>query len=216
MVLLIVIKPNTKLLFLPLQPRLFSMALLRFRVYWEDDDQIYRDIEIKGSQTFLELHHGILKAFEFDSKHAASFFESNERWQRNREISSEVLVNKKDAPALSMTKTPVSALVSLPDQKFVYVYDRIKHWTFLVELIGVSKDIDPKRTYPFMVRKEGVAPGQYGIKGVNVDKLLEIEEKYDLGADDMAEGFGNEGEETTSSDDIIDTGTDDTGSGYDE
>jgi len=29
---------------------------------------------------------------------------------------------------------------------------------------------------------------------VNLDKLLEVEEKYDLGADEMAEGFGNEGE----------------------
>ncbi len=35
---------------------------------------------------------------------------------------------------------------------------------------GVSKDMDHKRTYPYMIRKEGVAPGQYGIKGVNVEK----------------------------------------------
>ncbi|MDR3679698.1 MAG: hypothetical protein P4L41_07015 [Flavipsychrobacter sp.] len=193
------------------------MALLRFRVFWEDDDQIYRDIEIKGSQTFLDFHQGILKAFEFDGKHEASFYESNDRWQRNRELSSEVLVNKKDAPALSMLKTPVSALVSLPDQKFVYVYDRIKHWTFMIELIAVSKDIDPKRTYPFVVRKEGVAPGQYGIKGVNIDKLLEVEEKYDLGADEMAEGFGNEGEGGNGSDDLTDSGhEEDTGNSFDD
>lgn len=193
------------------------MAGKRNRVYWEDDDQIYRDIEIKGSQTFLDFHQGILKAFEFDGKHEASFYESNDRWQRNRELSSEVLINKKDAPALSMLKTPVSALVSLPDQKFVYVYDRVKHWTFMVELIAVSKDIDPKRTYPFVVRKEGVAPGQYGIKGVNIDKLLEVEEKYDLGADEMAEGFGNEGEESNGSDDLTDSGhEEDMGGSLDE
>ena len=172
------------------------MALFRFRVYWEDDDQVYRDIEIRPTQTFLELHKCIISAYEFDGKHSASFFESNERWQKGREINSEVLVNKKDAPALSMMRTPVSALVSTPDHKFVYEYDPAKNWKFLIELIGVSKDEDARKTYPNVFRKEGVAPAQYGVKGVNLDKLLEVEEKYDLGADKMAEGFGDEGEDT--------------------
>jgi hypothetical protein len=174
------------------------MPLLRFRVYWEDDDQIYRDIEIRSNQTFLDFHKVIIQAYEFDGKHSASFFESNDRWQHGREINSEVLVNKKDAPALSMMRTPVSALVAKPDQKFIYVYDPAKSWTFLVELIGVSKDEDIKKTYPCVVRKEGIAPAQYGVKGVSPDKLMEVEEKYDLGADEMAEGFGSEGEEGTS------------------
>ncbi len=187
------------------------MPLLRFRIYWEDDDQIYRDVEIRSNQSFLELHQVIIKAYEFDGKHAASFYESNDRWQRMREINSEVLINKKDAPALSMTRTPVSALVAKPDQKFVYVYDPAKSWTFLVELIGVSRDEDPKRSYPFVLRKEGIAPAQYGVKGVAADKLMEIEEKYDLGADEMAEGFGSEGEEGSASEEH-DTGSD----GFDE
>lgn len=175
------------------------MAILRFRVYWEEDDLTYRDIEIQGSQTFMDFHKGIMQAYEFDGKHPASFYESNDKWQYGREISSEVLVNKKDAPALSMMKTPVSALVITPTQKFIYVYDPAKKWTFLIELLSVSKDETYRRVYPFVLRKEGVAPAQYGVKGVNPGKLMEIEEKYDLGADEMAEGFGNEGEEGTES-----------------
>lgn len=171
------------------------MAILRFRVYWEDDDQIYRDIEIQGNQTFMDFHGAVVKAFEFDGKHGSSFFESDEKWSRGRELNSEVLVNKKDAPALSMIKTPVSALISLPDQKFVFVYDPKKKWTFLVELIGVSKEEVYRRVYPFVLRKEGIAPAQYGIKGVAADKIMEIEEKYDLGSEEMAEGFGDEGED---------------------
>jgi len=175
------------------------MTILRFRIYWEDDDQTYRDIEIHGHQTFLDFHKAIMLAYEFDGKHPASFYESNDKWTYGRELNSEVLVNKKDAPALSMLKTPVSALVSLPDQKFMYVYDPAKKWTFQVELIGVSKEETSRRVYPFILRKEGIAPAQYGIKGVSADKIMEIEEKYDLGAEEMAEGFGNEGEEGTES-----------------
>ncbi len=173
------------------------MPLFRFRVAWEEDDQVHRDIEMYTSQSFLDLHQTIVKAFEFDGKHPAHFFESDERWNRGRAISSEVLVNKKDAPALSMLKTPVSALVAVPDQKFVYEYDPAgKRWSFQVELIGLVKEEDPKQTYPRVYRKEGVAPAQYsaaaalGLGG----KMLEVEEAYDLGAEEMAEGFGSEGE----------------------
>lgn len=173
------------------------MAILRFRVYWEEDDLTYRDIEIQGSQTFMDFHKGILTAFEFDGKHSASFYESDDKWNYGREFNSEVLVNKKDAPSLSMVKTPVAALVAKPGQKFIYVYDPVKKWTFLVELLGVSKDETYRRVYPFVLRKEGVAPAQYGVKGVQPNKLMEIEEKYDLGEDEMAEGFSNEGEEGT-------------------
>ncbi len=182
--------------------RITSMAILRFRVYWEDDDQTYRDIEIKGEQTFMDFHQCIVKAFEFDGKHPASFYESNDKWTYGREFNSEVLLNKKDAPALSMVKTPVAALVSNPSQKFIYVYDPVKKWTFLVELTGVTKEETFKRVYPFISRREGIAPAQYGVKGVNPNKLIEIEEKYDLGAADMEDGFGaldeNGAEETSS------------------
>lgn len=175
------------------------MPLLRFRIYWEEDDQVYRDIELRSGQTFLEFHKIILQAFEFDSKHPASFFDSNDRWIKGREISSEVLVNKKDAPALSMVKTPVSALVAKPDHKFIYEYDPAKKWTFLVELIGITPENESNKIYPMVLRKEGIAPAQYGIKGVTSDKMLEVEEQYDLGSDEMAEGFGSEGEEGTES-----------------
>lgn len=179
------------------------MPLLRFRVYWEEDDQIYRDIEVLTGQTLLQFHEAITKAFEFDGKHAATFYESNDRWDRGRAFSSEVLSNKKDAPALSMVKTPVSALVSDPGQKFVYDYDPVKKWTFLIELIGVSRDDNPKKTYPLMVRKEGLGPAQYGVKGLAGEKMMEVEEAYDLGAEELAEGFGSEGEESSGGEEMF-------------
>ena len=84
----------------------------------------------------------------------------------------------------------------------------------MAELIGVSKEETHRRVYPFVLRKEGIAPAQYGIKGVNPDKIMEIEEKYDLGADEMAEGFGDEGEEGTESESSEENIAEDTG-GFD-
>ena len=62
------------------------MAILKFRIYFEEDDSVYRDIAIRHKQNFRDLHEAILKAFEFDNKHSATFFRSNDRWQRGREI----------------------------------------------------------------------------------------------------------------------------------
>jgi len=169
------------------------MPIYKFRVYWEEDDNIYRDIILKAGQTFHVFHEAILKAFEFDKKHAASFFESNEKWMHGREISSEILVNKKGAAVLSMIKTPVSALVDTPEKRFVYIYDPIKKWTFLIALIGLEKEENPKLAYPFLAKSEGIAPAQTGIKGIAQERLMEIEEKYDLHKDNLDEqGFGED------------------------
>lgn len=169
------------------------MAVLRFRVYWEEDDATYRDVAVKHTQSFTDLHAVILKAYEFDSKHKATFYRSNDHWQRGREITLEKYDKEYKAPPLLMDETTVGSEIKEPNQRFVYVYDFNKNWTFLLELINVSKDENPKLSYPVIVRTEGIAPSQYGTKGLVGDKLAEVEEKYDLNAG--AEGFGEEGEE---------------------
>ncbi len=169
------------------------MAVLRFRVYWEDDDSVYRDIVIKHTQNFRDLHDAVLKAYEFDNKHKATFYRSNDNWQRGREITLEKYEKEYKAEPLLMENTAVGSEIKEPNQKFVYVYDFNKYWTFQVELIHVSKEENPKMIYPSILRTEGISPSQYGTKGLVGDKLAEIEEKYDFNAG--AEGFGEEGEE---------------------
>jgi len=117
------------------------MAILRLRIYWEDDDSIYRDVAIRHSQTFADLHGAILKAYEFDSKHKATFYRSNDNWQRGREISLEKYDDKVyKAEPLLMGETTLASEIKGPNQRFIYVYDFNKIWTFLVELINVDKE----------------------------------------------------------------------------
>ena len=82
-----------------------------------------------------------------------------------------------------------------PNQKFVYVYDFNKVWTFMVELIQVDKEENKKISYPACIRSEGIAPSQYGTKGLVDSRLAEVEEKYDLNAAAMLEGFSEEDED---------------------
>lgn len=181
------------------------MTILKFRVYFEEDDSIYRDVVIRHTQSFFELHEAILKAYEFDNKHKATFFRSNEHWQQGREISLEVYDKEYKAPPLIMSETTVGSEIRDPGQKFVYNYDFNKSWNFLVELINVSKDENPKLSYPATIRTEGIAPSQYGTKGLLGAKFADIEEKYDLMQG--AEGFVEVGEEGESGE-ISETGLD--------
>lgn len=182
------------------------MAILKFRAYFEEDDSIYRDIAIRHTQTFYDLHLAILKAFEFDSKHSATFYRSNDNWQRGREISLEKYDKQYKADPLLMKETAIGSEIRDPNQKFIYVYDFGKNWTFLIELINVSKEENPKLTYPATIRVEGIAPSQYGTKSLLGERFADVEEKYDLTKG--AEGFGEEGGDDAGGDDEFGTGLD--------
>lgn len=169
------------------------MAILKFRVYFEEDESVYRDVVIRHSQTFLELHAAILKAYEFDNKHQATFFRSNDNWQRGKEITLEKYDKEYKAPPLLMAETTIGSEIKIPNQRFAYIYDFNKNWSFLIELINVSKEENPKIIYPATSRTEGIAPSQYGTKGLLGEKFADIEEKYDL--TQAGEGFGEKDEE---------------------
>ena len=169
------------------------MAILKFRVYFEEDETVYRDIVIRHTQSFFELHQAILKAWEFDNKHKATFFRSNDHWQQGREISVEVYDKEYKAPPLIMSDTPIGTEIRDTNQRFIYLYDFNKNWSFLVELINISKEENPKIVYPSVSRSEGVGPSQYGTKGLLGEKFADIEEKYDL--TQVGDGFGEKDEQ---------------------
>jgi hypothetical protein len=169
------------------------MAILKFRIYFEEDESVYRDVAIRHSQSFRDLHDAILKAYEFDNKHKATFYRSNDHWLRGREISLEKYDKEYKAEPLLMNDTTIGSEIRDPNQKFIYQYDFNKNWTFLVELINVTKEENPKLSYPSTVRTEGIAPSQYGTKGLLGEKFADVEEKYDLSG--AVDGFGEKNEE---------------------
>lgn len=188
------------------------MAILKFRIYWEEDESIYRDIVITHQQTFLDLHQAILKAYEFDNKHAATFYKSNDAWQYGREITFEKYEKVYKVEPLIMSDVNIGSQIADPNQKFIYEYDFVKGWRFMVELINVDKEENKKITYPSCVRTEGIGPSQYGTKGLIDTRLAEMEEKYDLQPNALADGFGEEGEDDNESDvadEVVDDSSED-------
>ena len=151
------------------------MAVYRFKVCLEDNEDIFRDIEINAAQTFEQLHTIIQEAFKFDNKHAASFFVSDDYWRKGQEITlrKEDLaldadeIRKKVDPKKLMGETKIAKYIEQPHQRFLYVFDIHVQWTFLIEMIKIVVD-NPKTKYPVIVKSVGTAPKQY--KQLNMAK----------------------------------------------
>jgi hypothetical protein len=134
------------------------MSLLKISAHWEEDSAICRHIEILSSHTYFDLHTCLKTAFQLPEKMEASIFVSNNQWQKEKEISSLVEKNLREAPALSMKRTPLAALINDPHQRFVYAVDHVKKWAFHLEIITLKtlpEDINP---FPRCIFSEGLSP----------------------------------------------------------
>jgi hypothetical protein len=144
------------------------MAVYRFKVYLEDNEDVYRDIDIKASQTFEQFHTIIQEAFKFDAKHAASFFVSDDYWRKNQEITlhkedlplDEEEIRKHVDPKKLMSEIKIAKYIEQPHQRFAYVFDPDVQWTFLIEMLKIVEE-NAKTTYPSIIKSIGTAPKQY-------------------------------------------------------
>jgi hypothetical protein len=151
------------------------MAIYRFKVCLEDNEDVFRDIDIKAAQTFEQFHVVIQDAFKFDAKHSASFFVSDDYWRKGQEITlrkedlplDEDEVKKNVDPKKLMGETKIAKYIEQPHQRFVYVFDPNVQWTFLVEMIKIVEE-NSKLDYPAIIKSYGTAPKQY--KQVTVAK----------------------------------------------
>jgi hypothetical protein len=167
------------------------MATYRFRVTFEEHEDVYREIEIKVSQTYTDFHRAIQESIGFDNTRPASFFMSDDYWRKGMEIASEARKStddddedlpphKRPAPVRLMNKTKIAETIEDPHQKIIYVFDPEAMWTLMIELIKIGED-SLKITYPKCVKTVGVAPKQYKVSAVpppiEEDELDEEEDK---------------------------------------
>lgn len=133
------------------------MAIYRFRVTFEDYDEVIREIEVLSKHSFLDLHRAILESVGFDPEKPSSFFISNDQWKKGEEFTylpSEVKIRKS---ALLMDNTRLNKYIDDPHQKFYYTYNFERPFDFHVQLIKILEEEEGKH-YPFLFKSIGKAP----------------------------------------------------------
>ena len=159
--------------------------IYRFRVILDNDteDDIFRDIEIRKTDTLEDLHNTITQSFGFDGTEMASFYISDDEWNQGEEIS---LFDMSESinPVKLMNETFLEDVIDQSKTKLIYVYDFLSMWTFLVELaeiVEVTKGVD----YPNLMYVHGQIPDEAPEKSFEADDLEDFDKfGNDLNIDD--------------------------------
>lgn len=172
------------------------MAGLKFRVLLdsEQNQEIFRDIVIDKDATFETFYNTIIQSFSFAGDQMASFYVSNDDWDKGHEISWMDMTYGEDeeveAPSV-MSKAKLFEHIEEADQKFILVYDFLRMWIFLIELIGYEKE-SPES--PLVALSVGMAPPEDSrMLSSEAFEGEEMEnEDDDFGFDDFDDGMNEE------------------------
>jgi len=136
------------------------MLIYKFRITAEDNDAFFREIEIRPSHTFEDLHETILNSISLEEGEMASFYLCDYRWHKLEEIALFDLTEtdeeeEKPLPKLRvMAETKLGACIDDPNQHIMYVYDFLKMYTFYIELYEIMEGDDAIK-YPRCTKSTG-------------------------------------------------------------
>ena len=169
------------------------MPGLKFRVLLdsEKNEEIFRDILIRDTDDFESFYTAIKKSFGFNGQEMASFYVSNDSWDKGHEISLVDLSygdESVDSLPTVMNQAKIKDFLEEPDQKFILVYDFMKMWIFLIELIGFDRS-EPET--PEMLLAMGIAPLE-GSKFEMNDTLFNGDEVEGFDEDDDDDEDGDD------------------------
>lgn len=192
------------------------MAIYRFRVSFEDYDDVSREIDVLPKHTFLDLHNAFHAATGYDPELSSSFYVSNDRWKKGQEIAYLPSASKKGEGVALMEESKLSKFVNDPHQKFYYVYNFDRPLDFHVQLIKILKEEEGKE-YPALFKSVGQVPKLPGAKvvadsgatkkeedaydflaeteyGINEEEDLDMldEEEQEEGKEDRNEGYAED------------------------
>lgn len=137
------------------------MAVYRFRVSFEDYDDVMREVDVKSTQTFEDLHRAIHLSTGYQPDYSSSFYISNDQWIKGQEIAFMPTQRKIDRGVALMQNSKLSSFIDDPHQKFYYTFNFDRPFDFHVELIKILDDAKGI-TYPYVAKSVGEAPKQFG------------------------------------------------------
>ena len=112
-----------------------------FRVTAENNEDVFREFFVPKDSTFEDFHFAILDAFRIESGEMASFYISDENWNKKEEITlMDMGATDKKAQALLMEDTQLSDKVKSEETFFFYTYDFLFCKNFEIELIDETEE----------------------------------------------------------------------------
>ena len=111
------------------------------RITLESKEDVIREIEINSDCLMSELHYFIIDAFGLDNKELASFYTVNSELELEDEFP---LISFQDNSS-NMENTKLESVLTNVNDKLIYVFDYMKMWRFLIDLIKIETDFREKK-----------------------------------------------------------------------
>lgn len=162
-----------------------------FQLSSQESQNFRLDIKMDKMHSFFDFHSIIQKSLGYESHQLASFFISDRRWMKLKEVSMlDLGVN--GGVFYIMQKTKLSDLINTIGQKLIYTYDFLNDRSLYVELTGII--MENYLNEPLVTLKQGDTPVQVlGEEIVDMESTILVEEEIymDFGElDDYTEIFG--------------------------
>ena len=111
------------------------------RITLESKEDVIREIEINSDCLMSELHYFIIDAFGLDNKELASFYTVNSELELEDEFP---LISFQDNSS-NMENTKLESVLTNVNDKLIYVFDYMKMWRFLIDLIKIETDFKERK-----------------------------------------------------------------------
>ena len=165
--------------------------IYHFQISSQESQNFRLEVELDEKQTFFEFHSVIQKSLGYESHQLASFFISDKKWLKLKEISMlDLGVN--GSPFFIMQQTKLAELINMINQKLIYTFDFLNDRSFFIELTGII--MERNLIEPLVTLKLGDTPVQVlGEEVADQEPADFVEEEVfmDFGElDDYTEIFG--------------------------
>tara|TARA_B100000965_G_scaffold305100_1_gene263914 strand:+ start:1388 stop:1852 length:465 start_codon:yes stop_codon:yes gene_type:complete len=111
------------------------------RITLESKNDVIREIEIDSNCFLNDLHFYIIELFDLDSKELASFYVVDSEL----ELQEEIPLFSFEENNSTMESIKLNSLLIEKNDKLIYVFDYMKMWRFLIELIEIESYFKEKK-----------------------------------------------------------------------
>lgn len=167
--------------------------IFHFQILSHEHKNFRLEVELSKRHTFFDFHSIIQKSLGYESHQLASFFISDRKGLKEKEISM-LDLGMNGAAYYIMQKTILSDLINSAGQKLIYTFDFLNDRSLIIELTDII--MEKNLSEPLVTLKLGESPIQ--VLGEDIDIIdhesldLQEDKAYLLFAEleDYTEIFG--------------------------
>lgn len=165
--------------------------IYKFRIISNEVKDFARELLIGGDYTFLDFHHCLQENLNYDPKQLASFFITNEAWEKNMQITLIDMMDEESHDCITMENGLLEEHLKVVGQRLLYVFDFFSERSFFIELTEIL-DLPDAKGDPKIIFSHGDPPIQIelGLDNINFSEEAFLDDfSTDSFDDDLTDGF---------------------------